>query len=309
MKNAMAFDIQRFSVHDGPGIRTLIFFKGCSLACAWCSNPEGISAEPELSYKARLCVGCGECLRACPAGAISAAGAGMEIDRQKCRKCGSCVAVCANGALEWRGVEYTVERLSEIARRDQSFYAASGGGVTLGGGDPLLQNEQAVALLRLCKENGLNTAIETAGNYPWAYLENAAPYCDTIHFDIKAWREETCRAWTGGDISPILANLRRLDEWIAARPGNAPKLVARVPLLPDENFSEADFSELAAFLGEFRALSAVEILPLHNLGQPKYEQLGKPYRLKGRANLKAADVAAYEKIFVSANLPVRVITI
>ena len=307
MKDALIFDIQHFSLHDGPGIRTLIFFKGCSLACRWCANPEGIDSSPEIKHTPLLCAGCGSCLRSCPSGAIGLEDGKIAVNRAKCKRCGACVKNCPTRALSWWGEYLSVDQLVEQARRDAPFYAASGGGVTLGGGDPLLQNEQAVSLLMRCKQAGLNTAIETAGNYPWAYLSNAAPYCDTIHFDVKGWRPEICRAWFGADNRRILDNLRRLDETIRLWP-ERPRLVVRTPLLPEENFTLADFEALGDFLSGLRALSLVEILPFHNLGEGKYSQLGKPYALKGRMNLKAEDAKAYLHVLQARGLPVTITT-
>lgn len=299
------FDIQRFCVHDGPGIRTLIFFKGCSLKCEWCSNPEGIDFGREIRQNEHKCSGCGNCLNACPHGAINAQSERIEIDRKKCLRCGACVKACESKALSWWGEEYTIEELYNIARKDKPFYESSSGGVTLGGGDPLLQNEQAVALLKMCKENGINTAIETAGNYPWEYLEKAAPYCDTIHMDIKGWLPKTCKGCTGAGNARTLENLRRLDEWIEASE-HKPALIVRLPLIPDYNCTLQDAKELMQFLLQLKSLTRVDILPFHNFGGNKYKQLGKAYRFDGRLNLKEKDVEEYETIFKEGGLPVKV---
>lgn len=308
MKEALIFDIQRFSLHDGPGIRTLIFFKGCSLTCEWCSNPEGIRFEPELRNDRRLCAGCGKCLQNCPSGAVSAGREGIAIDRVKCRKCGVCVENCTPKALSWWGQWYTVQQLYDQARRDKPFYESSGGGVTLGGGDPLLQNKPAIALLKICRENGINTAIETAGNYKWEYLENAAPYCDTIHFDLKAWNGKTSRRCTGVDNTRILENLRRLDSLIAGWEVR-PRLIVRAVIMPGNNYTPENFREAAVFFGGLRALERLELLPFHNLGEYKYDQLERPYRFRGNNNLKAEDLEEYKSILEQMGLPVTVSTI
>ena len=305
MKKALVFDIQRFSIHDGPGIRTLIFFKGCSLQCDWCSNPEGIDHVGEIRQNTLKCTGCENCLSACPHGAISAGPQSILIDREKCKRCGACVEHCQSKALSWWGQEYTVEELYKIVRRDMPFYSSSSGGVTLGGGDPLLQNEQAVALLKMCKENGINTAIETAGNYPWEYLENAVPYCDTIHMDIKGWRSETCQRCTGVSNERTLENLRRLDAWITANE-HKPELIVRLPLIPGYNCTLQDAEALAGFLQKLKSISLIEILPFHNLGGSKYKQIGKGYRFENQLNLKAKDVEEYEFLLKKSGLPVKV---
>ena len=305
MKKALIFDIQHFSIHDGPGIRTLIFFKGCSLSCKWCANPEGISPLPDIKQTALRCIGCGACLKNCQTGSISVEEGRITIDRNRCIRCGTCARYCPAQALSVWGKYYSVEELVELAQRDMPFYEASGGGVTLGGGEPLLQNEQAVELLHRCKEAGLNTAIETAGNYPWEYLQRAAPYCDTIHFDMKGWRPEVCRAWLGRDNEQMKDNLRRLDGEISGWE-KKPQLIVRIPLLPNENFTVEDFELLGDFLCTLQSLSKVEILPFHNLGQGKYEQLGRSYELKGRVNLKAEDAEPYLHVLQAKRLPVTI---
>jgi len=307
MKKALIFDIQRFSLHDGPGIRTLIFFKGCSLNCQWCANPEGISFDREIRQNSLRCTGCGKCQQSCPEGAISAEPDGIKIDRSKCRRCGACVSNCGPKALSWWGEEYTTEELYKIACRDKAFYKSSGGGVTLGGGDPMLQNEQAVALLELCKENGLNTAIETAGNYPWKYLEKAAPLCDTIHFDVKGFSPATCQGCIGADNTRILDNLKKLDSWISSSE-QKPALVVRIPLMPGYNFNLKDIDELGEFLAGLENITAVELLPFHNLGEGKYRQLGKPYRFEGSNNLKKEAAMQYLDALTAKGLPATITT-
>ena len=307
MKKALIFNIQHFSLHDGPGIRTLIFFKGCSLSCTWCANPEGISPTVEIKQTPLRCIGCGICIKSCPAGAISVKNGALVLDRTICRHCGLCAKRCPSKALDLWGEYYTVEELVEEAKRDIPFYQSSGGGVTLGGGEPMLQNEQAVALLQRCKEEGLNTAIETAGNYPWEYLYNAIPYCDTIHFDLKGWDPRRCTAWFGSDNTRIRDNLCRLDKELVSSTAKT-KLIVRIPLLPEENITPDDMEQMGDFLHSLSSLSKVEILPFHNLGEGKYEQLGKPYRLKGRTNLPADAAQPYLQILQAKGLPVTITT-
>lgn len=305
---ATIFDIQRFSLHDGPGIRTLVFLKGCSLACKWCSNPEGISFEPEIRNNRRLCVGCMRCIQGCPAGAVNKTADGIHIDRNICLRCGNCISSCKAHALSWWGKRYTVEELFKQVQRDRPFFESSGGGVTLGGGDPLLQNRAAVELLKICKENGINTAIETAGNYPWAYLENAAPYCDTIHFDLKGWRDKICIDCFATDNKLIKENIQKLDDWIG-QAEKKPVFIIRIPLIPDFNFSLQDFSEAAVFLAKLSNVTKIEILPFHNLGQSKYDQLDREYYFRDSENLKEDEVENYLIAFQQAKLPVVVSTI
>jgi len=301
MNKAIIFDIQRFSLHDGPGIRTLIFFKGCSLQCKWCSNPEGISHEPEIRNDNRRCSQCGLCKANCPRSAISETASGVRIDRSLCTKCGICTEACPRGALSLWGKTYTVQELFELAARDKPFFESSGGGVTLGGGEPLAYSESATELLKLCKENGINTAIETAGNYPWENLENAAPFCDTIYYDLKA---ANCNAYvkcTGQNSTQIFDNLSRLDSLISSFK-EKPKLIVRTVIVSEYNFTPTDYHNLAVYLGGLTSIEAVEILPFHNFGQNKYQQLDRSYHFRDYRNILPDDVVEYKKIMEAAGL-------
>ena len=308
MKEAVIFDIQRFSLHDGPGIRTLFFFKGCSLACNWCSNPEGIRFEPEIRNDTRHCISCGKCMEVCPLQAIQKDVEGVSIDRGVCDKCGLCTEVCPSKALSWWGKRYSVEELFELAKRDKPFYESSGGGITLGGGDPLLQKDAAVALLKLCQEKGINTSIETAGNYPWENLEEIAPFCNIIHFDLKGWDRSRHVQNTGVDNNRIIDNLVKLDKFIADHRSSA-KLIIRTVILPGQNYTTDDYRQLGVFLADLKSVDKIEILPFHNLGENKYRQLDRSYILKGSHNLKLDEIEAYRQIMKEVGLNVKVSSI
>lgn len=303
-EKAIIFNIQRYSIHDGPGIRTLVFFKGCSLRCKWCSNPEGIAQKAEVKYFKEKCIGCGACLQ-CPRQAVwKHAEGGYLIDREKCTACGVCVAVCPVKARELCGEAWDAEDICRKVKRDAVFYKSSGGGITLGGGDPILQSKQATRLLRLCKEQGVNTAIETAGHYDFEDLQAAAGYCDTILYDVKAWSSDTHRKWTGVPNEKILHNLKTLDAWITEK-GSETALIVRIPLNPGHNFQQEEFFHLADWLLQLKNLKRVELLPLHHLGSNKYEQLGRQYPLGAPDTLKnvtGEDVEAYLQILCDKGL-------
>lgn len=306
-EKALVFNTQRYSIHDGPGIRTLVFFKGCSVSCKWCSNPEGIDPKIQIKYIKQKCNGCGACL-SCPQTAVSfEPGKGYIINQKLCTACGHCVRVCPASAREVCGQYYDVEELSEKVRRDAVFYKSSGGGVTLGGGDPVLQSKAAASLLLLCKEKGVNTAIETAGNYDFDRLITVAGYCDTILFDIKGWDEARHLECTGVKPLRIRQNLTELDRWITDS-GKDISLVVRIPLKPEFNFTLEDFVQLADWLTKLNNLSMVEILPLHHLGSNKYEQIGLQYPLgdpEQMKNVHEEEVKEYAQVLMQKGLKVK----
>lgn len=269
------FDIQRFSVHDGPGIRTTVFLKGCPLRCLWCHNPEGISPKPELMFFDYNCLGCGTCVRACPEKAIA-----FDVQTQKkpvltqerCTGCGSCAQACPSGAWRLVGRTVTVEELLSALERDVPFYDRSAGGVTFSGGEPLFQPEFLCAALEACKERRIHTVVDTSGFAPTPVLEEVAHLADLFLFDLKPMDEEEHRSYTGASNSLVHANLRKLVEW--ERP-----VIVRVPLIPGITDTERNVQMLVGFLAELRAgIKKVELLPYHEVAQ-KYARLGKIYRM------------------------------
>ena len=185
MVTGLVFDVRRYSIHDGPGIRTTVFFKGCPLACQWCHNPEGISRQPELILRPNRCVRCGACAEACPNGAISHSPDGPVTDRDACKLCGSCVTACYAEARQMVGREVTVEQLITEVERDRVFYEQSGGGVTFSGGEPLAQWEFLLAMLEACRLGGFHTVLDTCGFAPWEVLERMVPFVGLFLFDLK----------------------------------------------------------------------------------------------------------------------------
>ena len=280
------YDIQGFSVHDGPGIRLTLFMKGCPLRCPWCHSPESQAFETELNWMEIKCIGtekCGRCLNVCPHGAVSphkmkAAldGSGeirlVTVDRSKCDNCGACAKACTSKALYMCGTDYSVEDIMERVRRDVPFFNRSGGGVTISGGECLCQPEFTLAVLKQCKAEGIHTAVDTTGFVKWEVIESILPYTDVFLYDIKGVDDALHKQVVGVPNSLILENARK----IAAAGG---KFQIRVPVLPMYSDSEEVFDDIGKFVLELGgAVEVVQILPYHNLGTVKWERLqtGRP---------------------------------
>lgn len=259
-------EYKRFAVHDGDGIRTTLFLKGCPLACRWCHNPEGISFKPELAYLAHKCVGCGEC-GVCPEGAHIFDG-GHTFVREKCTACGKCADECLGEALTLYGKKISAEEAAEILCLDRDFFVSSGGGVTLSGGEPLMQPEFTAEVFRLVKEQGISTALDTCGYAKKSALDTVLPYTDKVLFDIKAARSDTHEKYTGKPNEPILENLR----YISSR---GIPIEIRIPLIPGVNDGELD--EIGKILAPLERITAVRVLPYHGYAATKYESLGLTY--------------------------------
>ena len=265
-KKGTIFDIQRFSVHDGPGIRTLVFFKGCPLSCQWCSNPESISYAPQLFVVQDNCIRCGQCVKVCPTGAVFYDGK-LQIDRDKCCECGRCSEVCYPGALTMTGQSWTVEELIEELEKDEIHYRKSNGGITLSGGEPLAQPEFARDLLKACKAKGWHTAIETSGVASNEVWELVLPYLDMVLLDIKHMNADKHQKFTGQNNSAVLQSAMKLAD-----DGRA-ELVFRVPVVPDFNDKVLEIAEIAC-LAKVLEVEKLHLLPYHPYGEKKYEDLG-----------------------------------
>ena len=270
MIKAKIFQIKRFAVHDGEGIRTTVFFKGCPLRCVWCHNPEGIAPQSETAYFSHKCIACGECVGVCPTSAHTLAGGGHSYQRDICSACGNCAEVCLGNALVFYGTEKSVDELLHELLKDKEFYQTSGGGVTLSGGECLLQADFCAELLKKLKENGVHTAVDTCGFVPQTALDKVMPYTDIFLYDIKAIDEETHKRCTGQSNRKILQNLSYLDE-------KGCKTEIRIPFVPDYNDTEMD--KIADFCKSLKHIAKVEVLPYHNYAGSKYESLGMPNTL------------------------------
>lgn len=261
------FNIQRFSIHDGPGIRTTVFMKGCPLHCAWCHNPESHAREPELAFYPAKCTLCGACVAACPQ-SCHAIGDAHTLDRSRCVGCGLCAKACPFDALNVFGSTKTPEEVLTEVLKDKQFYINSGGGMTLSGGEPFSQPRFAIELLRLAKLEGLHNCVETCGFAPIETLEEAARHVDIFLYDIKETSPELHKKYTGVTNELILANLRRLD-------GIGVQTILRCPMIPGLNDRREHLLAVASLASELKNVLQVEIEPYHPLGLSKAEAIGK----------------------------------
>jgi len=268
----MIFDIVRYSTHDGPGIRTTVFLKGCPLDCWWCHNPEGQSPAPQLVVRPDRCIHCLSCLTACRNQAVVLVDGNPITMPDKCRLVGNCVRTCQSGAREIAGSRITVPDLLEEIEKDTVFYDESGGGVTFSGGEPFMQPIFLKALLRFCKEKRIHTAVETCGFVDSATLLSASPYVDLYLYDLKVADDEKHRRFTGVSNKLILENLRNLSRSLS-------HIAVRFPVIPGVNDSDEDVSRIGEFVSSLRNVEEVDILPYHKLGIEKYNRLGMRYRM------------------------------
>jgi pyruvate formate lyase activating enzyme len=268
----LVFDIKRFAVHDGPGIRTTVFFKGCSLGCWWCHNPEGQSSAPEMIFRAGRCIGCGACQAICGQHAVHVNGALAHTDRDKCVLCGECVEVCYAGAREIAGREMSVAEVMAEVRRDLAFYEESGGGVTFSGGEPLLRSDFLLPLLCACREQGIHTALDTCGHSSWEALDSVRQHVDLFLYDLKVMDNARHRRYTGVSNESILRNLQMLSE-------QGHRIRLRLPVIPGINDDDENVRAVGAFAAALPHLEQVDILPYHRAAVDKYARLDRAYRL------------------------------
>jgi pyruvate formate lyase activating enzyme len=293
---ATVFDIERFAVHDGPGIRTTVFLKGCFLQCRWCHNPESMSAQPTLLFTVEHCVGCGECAKACPEGVHTLVDGRHDLLRGRCVTCGACVQACFTGALEMAGREMTVDEVMREVLLDAPFYSRSGGGMTVSGGEPLAQFPFTHALLQAAKAHDLHTALDTSGLCSWDHLQELIPNVDLFLYDLKHMDPARHQALTGASNEPILSNLRRLDQ-------TGKTIWIRIPLIPGQNDEETNFHSLGRFIAPLESVERVEILRYHRLAETKYERMGNDYPLKQLDAPSAAVAESRRQILAEYRLP------
>lgn len=266
------FNIQKFCVNDGPGIRTTVFIKGCPLNCLWCHNPESKSVESELLFRADKCTMCGRCLKVCPNGCHSVSAEGHVVNRNSCISCGKCAEVCFADALEVAGKETTVEDVLKEVMKDEAFYKNSGGGMTLSGGEPMLSFDFTYELLKQGKEKGLHICMETCGFADSERYKKVVPFVDIFLFDYKLTNADEHKKYTGVSNDLILKNLFMLDEMGA-------KIVLRLPIIPTVNDNEEHFNGIADIANRLKNILEVNVEPYHPLGKGKSEQLGRDYEL------------------------------
>jgi pyruvate formate lyase activating enzyme len=265
----MIFDIKRFAVHDGPGIRTTLFLKGCPLRCQWCQNPEGLCMEKQLWWFKNKCIFCRKCLPVCPQSVRAAVDGEIRIDRRSCVKCGTCVDVCPTGAMAFDGRKISAEEAVAELEKDRVFYKTSGGGITLSGGDPLFQHEFAEAVLRGCKEAGLRTAVETSLAAEWGVIEKLLPVTDLWICDIKEVDSEKHREFTGQPNEQIFENFKQLAA-------TGVDMLVRVPIIPGFTDRDENVQGIATFVRSVRDDLKIELMNYNPLAPSKYRLMQKP---------------------------------
>lgn len=265
MIKGLIFNIQRYSLHDGPGIRTTVFFKGCPLKCLWCQNPEGIDSNVELFRHNQKCIHCGSCMTHCHEKAIDLTDNGPLVNRQACNRCMECVDNCPTGTLEMAGKEYSVNEVVQAALKDILIYEESGGGVTISGGEPLLQYEFLLELLLALKKLNIHTAVETSGYCRWEKIKEISKITDLIYYDLKLIDDNSSKIFTGASNILIMDNLERLVIY-------GTNIMVRMPLIPSVNDARDNIEHTARYLSSI-GVKSIELLPYHNLGSVKYEGL------------------------------------
>jgi len=298
--SALIFNIQRFSIHDGPGIRTTVFFKGCPLRCQWCHNPESIKPLPEIGYHESRCTKCHKCVEVCSTEALSANQNGIMINREKCDGCGKCTEICYSGALELCGRRMKIEEAMAEVIRDLPFYKNSNGGLTVSGGEPLAQANFVADFFARARDEGIHTALDTSGHAEWATLRKVLDYTDLVLYDVKTMNPERHKMLTGVSNDLILANLER-----TCREGIP--VIVRIPMIPNYNIAnvEGDVKEIADFLQSLNIVKRVDLLPFHRLGKSKYLMLGRKYIV----DIEPPDkeyVERAKKILVSSGIEVSI---
>ena len=288
----IVFNIQRYSIDDGPGVRTTVFFKGCPLTCLWCSNPESQSPTPEVSWRYTSCKQCGTCTKVCPEKAITLTDGDIRVDRKICKLCGKCVDVCVQEALSISGKQMTVDEVFNVVKRDFDYYDASGGGVTASGGEILGQADFVAALFRRCKDEGIGTCADTSGFGDSAALEKILENTDIVLYDLKHMDPDEHVRACGLSNDLILSNLE------IAFKSNA-QVIVRVPLIPEYNTSDEALTAIAQAVRERAGDSEVNIMPYHRYGANKYKMLGKEYPLENLRELTQQEKTRAKEIFES----------
>lgn len=285
-------DIQHFSVHDGPGIRTTVFLKGCNLRCFWCHNPETQVTRPELQYFSDRCISCGNCVPVCPESAHELQGPLHLFHRDRCTACGACTDVCYPRALLMTGADLTVEEVVRAVVRDHAYYESSGGGLTMSGGEPLLQPDFTRAVLEACKDEGVHTAVETAANVPWERIAQILPYTDLVMMDIKSMDSAVHKRATGVPNDQILRNAKRLAD-------RGTPLIVRTPVIPGVNNNDGSIRAIASFVSKLESVLSYELLRFHAMATSKYAALGREFEASGLSSPSTDDMNRFVHVAAS----------
>lgn len=293
-RTALILHLQRLSTEDGPGLRTTVFFKGCSLRCEWCHNPESLSPHPQIQWLENRCIGCGTCLIACPRGYLTRTAKGLVINRALCQGCGTCAEACPAGALELLGTRVELDELIAKLLKDRSFFAVSGGGVTASGGEPALQAPFVAALFQRLQAEGVHTALDTSGACAASALETMLPYTDLVLYDLKEIDGEKHRRFTGQDNARILENVLLVRRWQLARGNTSPALWVRTPLIPGATATAENIAGIGRFIAEHlnSSVERWELCAFNNLCRDKYRRLGMTWAFADTTLLSEAEVAA-----------------
>ena len=285
------FNIERFAIHDGEGIRTTVFFQGCPLHCLWCANPESQTIGKKIMFLSARCVGCGTCAAGCPQQAIQMLNGQAHIQRDTCIRCGHCADVCPHGAVSVSGTWMDWKEIFQIVIRDRAYYQRTDGGLTLSGGEALLHADRLLPMLEKCREQGISVAVETCGHVPAENVQMVLPWIDQFLFDVKAVDEKAFRQYTGGDLNLVLSNFHLIA---ASSPG---KITARIPVIPQFNQDENSMRKIFSFV-KSEGVRRVDLLPYHTLGISKYHQLGREYSFPVLQALQKKDVEPFCNIAI-----------
>ena len=309
---SLVIDIFRGTTHDGPGMRTTVFLKGCFLNCLWCQNPEGIKPEHEIWWEERKCIHCLACKEACPDGAVVEDANGLRIDREKCNLCGACVEACPSLAMSFTGKEWTIDQLVKEALKDKDYYQAFGGGVTVSGGEPLRQYKFVAEFFRRLKEKGINTALDTCGFASPEALNSVLPYTDYVLYDIKILNPELHKLYTGQSNETILANLVYVANYIRKvnlekNPGknHGMKLWIRTPLVPNSTAAEENIAEISRFIcgNLLDVVERWELCAFNNACRSKYKKMGQTWAFEDYALMGQDAVDRIKEVAFSSGIP------
>ena len=295
----IVFDIKKYSLHDGPGIRTTVFLKGCPLECLWCHNPESTSLHREIMFWEDRCIHCGDCISVCPTHAFSIVEGKIHFDKKKCIPCDLCTSVCPSGALEMIGKNISVKEVMDEINKDTVFYDDSGGGVTFSGGEPFVQFDFLLALLKFCKQQEIHTAVDTTGFVKVEKLAAAVEYIDLFLYDLKLIDNSSHEKYTGVSNEPILSNLIKLSKLNK-------KVIIRIPIIPDINTDLKELDKIAGFVSSLQFIKEINILPYFPGGVEKYKRLQKrtePFTTRQPSHKEMQEIA---KMFTKHDFEVKI---